>query len=151
MKKVIELALKSGEITLKDIMNLVNCIDEDQQERAVMLLIESYDIPDDVVISQKGLDLNRDGKPHRYYTCVGYNYLRNKVIVKENMKEMIMSLLPMLLLMLEKNIDKTILSNNKKSVKSMLDNNKNNNNMNKSIFWGIIFIVLLIVVSILLY
>lgn len=83
MKKVIELALKSGEITLTGIMSLVNCIDEDQQERAVMLLTESYDIPDDVVIYQKGLDLNRDGKPHRYYTCVGYNYLRNKVIVKE--------------------------------------------------------------------
>lgn len=83
MKKVIELALKSGEITLQGVINLVNCIDEQQQERAVMLLTESYDIPNDVIMYQKGLALNRDGKPHRYYTCVGYNYLRNKVIVKE--------------------------------------------------------------------
>lgn len=83
MKKVIELALKSGEITLTGIMNLVNCIDEQQQERAVMLLIENDDTPDDVTILQKGLELTKDGKPYCHYTCIGYNYLRNNVIVKE--------------------------------------------------------------------
>lgn len=83
MKKVIELALKSGEITLTGIMNLVNCIDEQQQERAVMLLTENDDTPDDVIILQKGLELTKDGKPYCHYTCIGYNYLRNNVIVKE--------------------------------------------------------------------
>lgn len=83
MKKVIELALKSGEITLTGIINLVNCIDEQQQERAVMLLTENDDTPESITILQKGLELNKDGKPYCHYTCIGYNYLRNNVIVKE--------------------------------------------------------------------
>lgn len=83
MKKVIELALKSGEITLKGIMNLVNCIDDVQQERAVMLLTENDDIPDGINILQKGVELNKEGKPYCYYTCVGYNYLQNRVVVEE--------------------------------------------------------------------
>lgn len=83
MKKVIELALKSGEITLQGVINLVNCIDANEQERAVMLLTENDDTPDDVVIKQKGVELTKDGKPYCHYTCIGYNYLRNNVIVKE--------------------------------------------------------------------
>lgn len=83
MKKVIELALKSGEITLQGIMNLVNCIDEDKQERAVMLLTENDDTPDGITTLQKGVELTKDGKPYCHYTCIGYNYLRNIVIVKE--------------------------------------------------------------------
>lgn len=82
MKKIIELALKSGEITLTGIINLVNCIDENQQERAVMLLTENDDIPDGITILQKGLELTKDGKPYCHYTCISYNYLRNSVIVK---------------------------------------------------------------------
>lgn len=83
MKKVIELALKSGEITLQGVINLVNCINEQQQERAVMLLTENDDTPDGVTILQKGLELTSDGKPYCYYTCIGYNYLKDKVVVKE--------------------------------------------------------------------
>jgi len=83
MKKVIELALKSGEITLTGIMNLVNCIDADQQERAVMLLTENNDIPDDVTILHNGLELTKEGEPYCHYTCIGYNYLQDKVVVKK--------------------------------------------------------------------
>lgn len=83
MKKVIELALKSGEVTLQGVINLVNCIDKQQQERAVMLLTENDSIPDDVVILQNGLELTKDGKPYCHYTCIGYNYLQDKVVVKE--------------------------------------------------------------------
>lgn len=83
MKKVIELALKSGEITLQGVMNLVNCIDEDQQERAVMLLTENNDVPDEVNILDKGLELAKDGKPYCYYNCIGYNYLQDRVVVKK--------------------------------------------------------------------
>lgn len=83
MKKIIELALKSREITFEGIMNLVNCLDEEQQERAVMLLTENDDTPDDITILQKGLELTKDGKPYCHYTCIRYDYLRNKVIVKE--------------------------------------------------------------------
>lgn len=83
MKKVIELALKSGEVTLQGVINLVNCLDKEQQERAVMLLTENDDTPDNIAILQKGLELTKDGKPYCHYTCIGYNYLRNNVIVKE--------------------------------------------------------------------
>ena len=83
MKKVIELALKSEEVTLQGVMNLVNCLDVEQQERAVMLLTENDNTPDGITILQKGLELTKDGKPYCHYTCIGYNYLRNKVIVKE--------------------------------------------------------------------
>lgn len=83
MKKVIELALKSGEITLTGIMNLVNCIDENQQERAVMLLTENNNTPDGITILSKGLELTKDGKPYCHYTCIGYNYLQDKVVVRE--------------------------------------------------------------------
>lgn len=83
MKKVIELAIKSGEVTLQGIINLVSCIDEQQQERAIMLLTENDDTPNSVVIFQKGLELTKDGKPYRHYICIGYNYLRDIVIVKE--------------------------------------------------------------------
>lgn len=83
MKKVIELALKSGEITLTGIINLVNCIDEQQQERAVMLLTENDNTPDDITIFHKGLELTKDGEPYCYYTCISYNYLQDKVVVKK--------------------------------------------------------------------
>lgn len=83
MKKIIELALKSREITLKGIMNLVNCIDEQQQERAVMLLTENDDTPDGIAILQKGVELTKDGKPYCHYTCIGYNYLQDEVVVKK--------------------------------------------------------------------
>lgn len=83
MKKVIELALKSGEVTLQGVINLVNCIDKQQQERAVMLLTENDSSPDDVVILQNGLELTKDGKPYCHYVCIGYNYLQDKVVVKE--------------------------------------------------------------------
>lgn len=83
MKKVIELALKSGEITLQGIMNLVNCIDADQQERAVMLLTENDDIADGVTVLDKALELSSDGKAYCHYTCIGYNYLQDKVVVKK--------------------------------------------------------------------
>lgn len=83
MKKVIELALKGGEITLQGVINLVECLDVEQQERAVMLLTENDDTPDGITILQKGVELTSNGKPYCHYTCIGYNYLRNKVIVKE--------------------------------------------------------------------
>lgn len=83
MKKVIELALKSGEVTLQGVINLVNCLDVEQRERAVMLLTENDNTPDGITILQKGIELTKDGKPYCHYTCIGYNYLRNKVIVKE--------------------------------------------------------------------
>ena len=83
MKKVIELALKSGEITLQGVINLVNCIDEDRQERAVMLLTENDNMPDGVTILEQGLELDGIGRPYCHYSCIGYNYLQNEVVVKE--------------------------------------------------------------------
>lgn len=83
MKKVIELALKSGEVTLQGVINLVNCIDANQQERAVMLLTKNDDTPDSIAILQKGLELTKEGKPYCHYTCIGYNYLQDKVVVRE--------------------------------------------------------------------
>lgn len=83
MKKVIELALKSGEITLQGVMNLVNCIDIEQQERAVMLLTENDSVPDGITILHKGVELNKDGEAYCNYTCIGYNYLQDKVVVKK--------------------------------------------------------------------
>ena len=83
MKKVIELALKSGEISLQGVINLVNCIDTDQQERAVMLLTENDDIADGVTVLDKGLELSSDGEHYCHYTCIGYNYLQDKVVVKK--------------------------------------------------------------------
>lgn len=82
MDKIIELALKSGEITLTGIMNLVNCIDEQQQERAVMLLTENNDIPDKVNILDKGFSIDSEGNIIRTYQCVDYNYLKNEVVTR---------------------------------------------------------------------
>lgn len=82
MKKVIELALKSGEITIQGVINLVNCLSDYKQERAVMLLTESNNTPDGVNILDKGIVLNSKGNVTRTYQCVGYNYLEDNVIVK---------------------------------------------------------------------
>lgn len=83
MKKVIELALKSGEITLQGVINLVNCLKEEEQERAVMLLTENDGIPDEVNILSKGCEM-RNGKIHCTFVCIGYNYLKNEVIVQKH-------------------------------------------------------------------
>jgi inorganic pyrophosphatase len=82
MKKIIELALKSGEITPTGIINLVNCIDEEQQERAVLLLTENDYTPDGVNILSKGCKMI-DDKIHCTFVCIGYNYLKNEVIVQK--------------------------------------------------------------------
>lgn len=82
MKKVIELALKSGEVTLQGVINLVNCLSDYEQERAVMLLTENNDIPDEVKILDKGIALDSDGNITRTYQCVDYNYLKDNVIVR---------------------------------------------------------------------
>lgn len=84
MKKVIELALKSGEITLKGVINLVDCLSETKQERAIMLLTENNDIPDEVKILTKGISFDSEGNIAYEYTCVGYNYLDEEVIVKKH-------------------------------------------------------------------
>ena len=85
MKKVIELALKSGEITLQGVINLVNCLNDVQQERAVMLLTENNDIPDEVKILNKGVSFDSKGNIACEYTCIGYNYLKEEVIVKKQL------------------------------------------------------------------
>lgn len=82
MKKVIELALKSGEVTLQGVINLVDCLNTYDQERAVMLLTENNDIPDEVKILDKGIALDSDGNITRTYQCVDYNYLKDNVIVR---------------------------------------------------------------------
>ena len=84
MKKVIELALKSGDITLQGVINLVNCLNDIQQERAVMLLTENNDIPNEVNILAKGISFNSEGDVDCEYTCIGYNYLTEHVIVKKH-------------------------------------------------------------------
>lgn len=84
MKKVIELALKSGEITLQGVINLVDCLNEIQQERAVILLTENNDIPDEVKILTKGVSFDSEGNIDCEYTCIGYNYLTEHVIVKKH-------------------------------------------------------------------
>lgn len=84
MKKVIELALKSGEITLQGVINLVNCLNDIQQERAVMLLTENNDIPDEVKILTKGISFDSEGDIDCEYTCIGYDYLHESVIVKKH-------------------------------------------------------------------
>lgn len=83
MKKVIELALKSGEVTLQGIINLVECLNSYDQERAVMLLTENNDIPDEVKILDKGISLDLNGNITHTYQCVGYNYLKDNVIVRK--------------------------------------------------------------------
>lgn len=82
MKKVIELALKSGEVTLQGVINLVECLNVYDQERAVMLLTENNDIPDEVKILDKGIALDPKGNVTHTYQCVGYNYLKDNVIVR---------------------------------------------------------------------
>ena len=82
MKKVIELALKSGEITLQGVINLVDCLSETKQERAIMLLTENNDIPDEVKILTKGVSFDDEGNIVCEYTCIGYNYLDQEVKVK---------------------------------------------------------------------
>lgn len=82
MKKVIELALKSGEVTLQGVINLVNCLSDYEQERAVMLLTENNDIPDGINILDKGIALDSDSNITRTYQCVDYNYLKDNVIVR---------------------------------------------------------------------
>lgn len=84
MKKVIELALKSGEVTLQGVINLVNCLNDIQQERAVMLLTENNDIPNEVKILTKGVSFDSEGNIEYEYTCLGYNYLTEHVIVKKH-------------------------------------------------------------------
>lgn len=84
MKKVIELALKSGEVTLQGVINLVNCLCETKQERAIMILTENNDIPDEVKILTKGLLFDSEGNVKCEYTCIGYNYLNEEVIVKKH-------------------------------------------------------------------
>lgn len=84
MKKVIELALKSGEITLQGVINLVNCLSDIEQERAVMLLTENNDIPDEVKILTKGVSFDSEGNIDCEYTCIGYNYLKEHVVVKKH-------------------------------------------------------------------
>lgn len=84
MKKVIELALKSGEITLQGVISLVNCLSETKQERAIMLLTENTDIPNEVVLFTKGISFDSEGNIAYEYTCVGYNYLNEEVIVKKH-------------------------------------------------------------------
>lgn len=84
MKKVIELSLKSGEVTLQGVINLVNCLSDIEQERAVMLLTENNDIPDEVKILAKGIAFDSEGNVDCEYTCIGYNYLKEHVIVKKH-------------------------------------------------------------------
>lgn len=84
MKKVIELALKSGEVTLQGVINLVDCLSETKQERAIMLLTENNDIPDEVDIFTKGLSFDSEGNVACEYTCIDYNYLNEEVIVKKH-------------------------------------------------------------------
>jgi hypothetical protein len=83
MKKIIELALKSGEVTLQGIINLVECLSSYDQERAVMLLTENNDIPNEVKILDKGIGLDSKGNITHTYQCVGYNYLKDDVIVRK--------------------------------------------------------------------
>lgn len=84
MKKIIELALKSGEVNLKGVINLVDCIDKNFQERAVMLLTGNDDIPEEVNISDKGISFDTDGNIAYEYTCMKYNYLYNEVIANKS-------------------------------------------------------------------
>lgn len=83
MKKVIELALKSGEVTLQGVINLVSCLNDYEQERAVMLLTENDDIPNEVKILDRGIALDSKGNITHTYQCVGYNYLKDNVIVRK--------------------------------------------------------------------
>lgn len=73
MKKVIELALKSGEVTLQGVINLVNCLSDYEQERAVMLLTENDTLPKDFKVGE----IVKDGK--FTYTAKSYSYLRDVV------------------------------------------------------------------------
>lgn len=74
MKKIIELALKSREITFDGIMDLVNCLDDNQQERAVLILTENQHCPEDFTVGE----VIKEG--NYIYTAVKYNLLTEKVI-----------------------------------------------------------------------
>lgn len=74
MKKIIELALKSNEVSLQGVLNLVSCLDDNKQERAVMLLTENDTLPKDFKVGE----VVKDGKCT--YTTKSYNYLHDVVI-----------------------------------------------------------------------
>lgn len=133
MKKVIELALKSGEITLQGVINLVDCLNEVQQERAVMLLTENNDIPDEVKILTKGISFDSEGNIANEYKCVGYNYLHEEVIVKKHhvRKENDDFTTTVSLRAWEGYRKNYIDYEMKKNVKNMLENNKNKMLLNK--------------------
>lgn len=73
MRKIIELALKSNEVSLQGVLSLVNCIDSNKQERAVMLLTENATLPKDFIVGE----VVKDGK--YTYTAKDYNYLNDTV------------------------------------------------------------------------
>lgn len=137
MKKVIELALKSGEVILQGVINLVECLNTYDQERAVMLLTENNDIPDEVKMLDKGIGLDSKGNITHTYQCVGYNYLKDNVIVRKQTIGKSDDDIYHIGVVAGKNIEKTISSNNKKSVKNTSENNKNNNSMKSEDFWCI--------------
>lgn len=49
-----------------------------------MLLTENNDIPDEVKILTKGISFDSEGNVSCEYTCIGYNYLNEEVIVKKH-------------------------------------------------------------------
>lgn len=55
MKKILELALINASVEMDNIKHLINVLDEESQENAVLILTGNYEIPEYCAIGNKGL------------------------------------------------------------------------------------------------
>lgn len=55
MKKILELALINASVEMNNIKHLINVLDDESQENAVLILTGNYEIPEYCAIGTKGL------------------------------------------------------------------------------------------------
>ena len=55
MKKILELALINASVEMNNIKHLINVLDEECQESAVLILTGNYEIPEHCAIGTKGI------------------------------------------------------------------------------------------------
>lgn len=77
MKKILELALINASVEMNNIKHLINVLDEECQENAVLILTGNYEIPEHCAIGTKGLVGYGDNK--NIGSVYGIDKLRNQV------------------------------------------------------------------------
>lgn len=77
MKKILELALINASVEMDGIKHLINVLDEECQENAVLILTGNYEIPEHCAIGTKGLIGYGDNK--NIASVYGIDKLRNQV------------------------------------------------------------------------